>query len=114
MRWQASEPGARAAFEEAAELARRPAAPDLLARAVLGAGGRFYMPTALDADYVRRLEEALDALGERDEPLRARLLARLAEHLALADAGDRARASSATRRSRWPAAAATRARSPPR
>jgi predicted ATPase len=89
VRWQASEPGARAAFEEAAEIARREGAPGVLARAVLGAGGRFYMPTATDPAYVERLEEALAALGEADGPLRARLLARLAEHLALADVGDR-------------------------
>ncbi len=89
VRWQASEPGARAAFEEAAELARRRDAPEALARAVLGAGGRFYMPTAIDAAYVERLEEAVAALGDTDGPLRARLLARLAEHLALADADDR-------------------------
>ena len=89
MRWQASEPGARAAFDEAAELARRRDAPEALARAVLGAGGRFYMPTAIDAAYVERLEQALDALDDSDGPLRARLLARLAEHLALADADDR-------------------------
>jgi tetratricopeptide (TPR) repeat protein len=89
VRWQASEPGARAAFDEAAELARRHAAPEALARAVLGAGGRLYMPTARDTAYVGRLEEALAALGDHEGPLRARLLARLAEHLALADAGDR-------------------------
>jgi DNA-binding SARP family transcriptional activator len=89
VRWEASEPGARAAFEEAAELARREHAPEALARAVLGAGGRFYMPTALDMPYVGRLEEALELLGDGDGPLRARLLARLAEHLGLADADDR-------------------------
>ena len=48
VRWQASEPGARAAFDEAAALARSAGAPKLLARAALGAGGRFYMPTATD------------------------------------------------------------------
>ncbi len=89
VRWQASEPGARAAFDEAAELARAHAAPEALARAVLGAGGRLYMPTARDTAYVGRLEEALAALGDSGGPLRARLLARLAEHLALAHAGDR-------------------------
>src|SRR5205085_6072865 len=86
VRWQASEPGARAAFEEAAELAARQDAPELLARAVLGAGGRFYMPTAHDEGYVARLEAALVALGEREGPLRSRLLARLSEHRAFADA----------------------------
>jgi tetratricopeptide (TPR) repeat protein len=47
------------------------------------------MPTAIDTAYVERLEEAAGALGDTDGPLRARLLARLAEHLALADADDR-------------------------
>ena len=89
VRWQASEAGARDAFDEAAALARSQGAPDVLARAALGAGGRFYMPTASDPAYIARLEEALTALGDADDALRARLLARLAEHLALADAGDR-------------------------
>ena len=86
MRWQASEPGARAAFDEAVEVSRD---PEILARAALGAGGRFYMPVTSDPAYVARLEEALAALGDAEGPLRARLLARLAEHLALAGAGDR-------------------------
>ena len=66
VRWQASEPGARDAFDEAAALARRDGAPDVLARAVLGAGGRFYMPTVSDPGYVEQLEEALAALGDAD------------------------------------------------
>jgi DNA-binding SARP family transcriptional activator len=86
VRWQASEPGARAAFDEAVAASHD---PEILARAALGAGGRFYMPVASDPAYVARLEEALAALGDAESPLRARLLARLAEHLALADAGDR-------------------------
>jgi DNA-binding SARP family transcriptional activator/tetratricopeptide (TPR) repeat protein len=89
VRWQASEPGARDAFDEAAALARAHDAPDVLARAALGAGGRFYMPTVSDPAYVGRLEEALAALPDEDGALRARLLARLAEHLALADADER-------------------------
>ncbi len=89
VRWQASEPGAVAAFDEAAALARAAGAPDVLARAVLGAGGRFYMPVTSDPAYVERLDEALAALPDEHGALRARLLARLAEHLALADAGDR-------------------------
>jgi tetratricopeptide (TPR) repeat protein len=56
---------------------------------VLGAGGRFYMPTSLDTDYLGRLEEALEALKSSGGPLCARLLGRLAEHLAIADADDR-------------------------
>ena len=47
------------------------------------------MPVTSDPAYVARLEEALAALGDAEGPLRARLLARLAEHLALAGAGDR-------------------------
>jgi DNA-binding SARP family transcriptional activator len=86
VRWQGSEPGARAAYDEAVVVSR---APEILAQAALGAGGRFYMPVASDPAYVARLEEALAALGDAEGPLRARLLARLAEHLALAGAGDR-------------------------
>jgi len=89
VRWQGSEPGAREAFDEAAEIARRRYSPEALARAVLGAGGRFYAPTKVDEAYVARLEEALAALPETDDPLRARLLARLAEQLALADGDER-------------------------
>ena len=47
VRWQASEPGARRRVRRGRR--RSPAAtarPTALARAVLGAGGRFYMPTA--------------------------------------------------------------------
>ncbi|MEJ7656774.1 MAG: AAA family ATPase [Thermoleophilaceae bacterium] len=83
-RWQASEPGARAAFGEAAEIARRHGADEYLARAVLGAGGRFYAPR-IDHGYVAQLENALTALATEDGPLGVRLTARLAEGLALSD-----------------------------
>ena len=90
VRWQASEPGARAAFDEAAELARRQ-------RRARGARPRRARrrrpllhadraPTRPTSSGSRRRSRAL---GDADGALRARLLARLAEHLALADAGDR-------------------------
>ena len=101
VRWQASEPGARAAFDEAAELARARAAPEALARAVLGAGGRFYMPTARDAAYVERLEQALAALGDTRRAA-ARAAAGPARRAPRARATPAtARSDSAPRRWRW-------------
>ena len=115
VRWQASEPGARRRVRRGRRSS--PAArgrPTLLARAALGAGGRFYMPTAADAAYVARLEEALTALGDADERA-ARAAARPARRAPRARRRRRPlRPRSAPRRSRWRAAAATTARSPPR
>ena len=115
VRWQASEPGARAAFDEAAELARRHDAPEALARAVLGAGGRLLHadraptpPTSRGSR--RRSPRSATPTG----PLRARLLARLAEHLALADAGDRPARLGAEAVAMARARRRRRARSPPR
>jgi tetratricopeptide (TPR) repeat protein len=81
---------ARAAFEDAAALARRIGDPEMLARAAfgrvtsaepvrLGYGG--LLITAMfdeEEDSIGLLEEALAALPEGDGPLRARALARLA------------------------------------
>src|SRR5204862_5057944 len=89
-RWQASEPDPRSTFAEALELARELGSPERLARATLGAGGRFYAPAATDPDYTRLLEEALAALGPGDSALRVRLLARLAENLVLAQPEEQA------------------------
>jgi hypothetical protein len=89
-RWQASEPDRAAPFAEAIELARDIASPEHLARAALGAGGRFYAPASVDEPYVRLLEEALDQLDPADGTLLARVLARLAERLALAEPAERA------------------------
>ena len=80
-RWQASEPDPRSVFVQAVELARGLGSPERLARAVLGAGGRFYAPGATDRVYIGLLEEALAALEPGDSTLRVRLLARLAENL---------------------------------
>jgi predicted ATPase len=75
----------RATFEQAVTLARSLRTPDLFARAVLGTRWVLDLANA-DADNVRLLEEALEALGPDDSLLRAKLLAALAgELLASAD-----------------------------
>jgi DNA-binding SARP family transcriptional activator len=89
-RWQASERGPRLAFEMAAAAARELGSAERLARAALGAGGRYYAPGVPDRPYVALLEEALAALEPADSALRVRLLARLAENLVFLEDGDRA------------------------
>jgi DNA-binding CsgD family transcriptional regulator len=80
-RMAASDVGAaRAAYQQAGELARRIGAPELLARAGLGLGLEFTYGF-VDQVEVGLLEEALVALGEADSPLRARVLAQLAKAL---------------------------------
>jgi DNA-binding CsgD family transcriptional regulator len=71
---------ARAAYQQAGELARRIGAPELLARAALGLGLEYTGGIVVPAE-VALLEKALAALGEADSPLRARVLARLATAL---------------------------------
>ena len=83
-RWQASDRKPRLTFAEALELARGLGSADRLARAALGAGGRFYAPVATDFGYTGLLDEVLVALGPADCALRVRVLARLAENLVLA------------------------------
>jgi DNA-binding SARP family transcriptional activator/tetratricopeptide (TPR) repeat protein len=71
-------PSAKGAFARAAEVARSVNAPEQLARAALGYGGRFiWFRAGKDRRLIPLLEEALEALPG-DNPLRARLLARLA------------------------------------
>jgi len=89
-RWQASEPNPRSTFMQAVELARQLASSDRLARAALGAGGRFYAPGATDEAYIELLEETLTALEPGDSVLRVRVLARLAENLVFAQPPERA------------------------
>ena len=88
---------ARTAYQQAAELARRIGAADVLARAGLGLGlvvtGGIVNPAeaglleevatsgVVDSVEIGLLEEALVALGEADSRLRARVLARLARAL---------------------------------
>jgi tetratricopeptide (TPR) repeat protein len=79
----ATEPAKRT-FEKASELARRVESGERLAHAALGFGGRFAWVEAtgaVDDRLVGLLQGALDLLGDRDPPLRARLMGRLAMQL---------------------------------
>jgi tetratricopeptide (TPR) repeat protein len=81
---------AKDTFLEAGELARRRGFSHQLARAAAGYGGRIVWARAgEDGRLVPLLEEALEALGDQDLDLRARLLARLSG--ALRDEVSRAR-----------------------
>jgi len=82
---------ARETFFAAAELARGMRAPDVLARAALGAGGRAsgFQIGVVDQPLIELLEEGLAALEGDDTPLSARLMARLAEALAFSEARER-------------------------
>jgi predicted ATPase/DNA-binding SARP family transcriptional activator len=72
------EPAAAQTFLRAAEIARSAGLPEQLARAALGYGGRFvWVVAGIDDDVVPLLEQALAALGEKDNSLRVRVLARL-------------------------------------
>jgi tetratricopeptide (TPR) repeat protein len=83
-------PQARDAFLRAAALARQTGSADDLATAALGYGGRIVWARASgDRLVISLLEEALEALGDTDTPIRARVLARLAG--ALRDERDPAR-----------------------
>jgi tetratricopeptide (TPR) repeat protein len=68
-------------FRSAADQARRLGAPDLLARAVLGLAGNWVTGGIVDEGLVARLQEAAQALGQRDSSLKVRVLARLAVEL---------------------------------
>jgi DNA-binding SARP family transcriptional activator len=77
--WSGSVADANATFLSAADLARRARLPELLAHAALGYGGKSsWRRAGEDGRLVPLLDEALQALGAQDTPLRARLLARLA------------------------------------
>jgi hypothetical protein len=70
---------AKDTFLHAAEAARRVDAPELLAEAALGYGGRFMWARAgTDPYLIPLLEEALATLGREDSALRVRSMARLA------------------------------------
>jgi DNA-binding SARP family transcriptional activator len=71
---------AKAAFVEAAEVGRAAGLSEVVVRAALGFGysGRaFWERAATDRRLVPLLEDALDALGEEDDPLRVQVLARI-------------------------------------
>jgi DNA-binding NarL/FixJ family response regulator len=74
---------ARAAYQQAGQLAKRIGAAELLARTGLGMG-LLVTSGMVDRVEVGLLEEALAALGEADSRLRARVLARLARALVFA------------------------------
>jgi DNA-binding CsgD family transcriptional regulator len=81
-------PAARAAYQQAGDLARRLGDPELLARAGLGLGLELTVGI-VDLPEVGLLEEALVALGGADSLLRARVLARLARALLFTPQVDR-------------------------
>lgn len=75
-------PAARASFREAAGIADAEGLADRLARAALGYGGRFvWTRRTADDELVPLYDAALEALGEREDRLRALVLARLAAAL---------------------------------
>ena len=80
---------ARATAGAAADLARALEDPARLGRAALGYAGAWSMLGRTEEDCVRALEEALNALGDQDGELRARLLARLALELYYAGTPER-------------------------
>ena len=71
---------ARPVFETAAALARG-RAPEQLARAAIGYGGRYYEAGVIDPKLIALLREALDSVRPEEGELRSRLVARLAEIL---------------------------------
>jgi tetratricopeptide (TPR) repeat protein len=80
---------AKESFRDAADLARRLGAAELLARAALAYGGPGFVFGLHDEFELTLLEQALDALGDEESALRASVLARLA--MGLYGAGGRAR-----------------------
>lgn len=86
----AYEIGGREAFCEAVDLARKLGDAELLAQAVLGIVDPANVAPGGDVDKARLIEEALDALGEGDHPLRALLLTRSLVPLYFLQARDRA------------------------
>jgi class 3 adenylate cyclase len=91
-RWYAGEyERAKEAALRAAEIARKQGAAEQLARAALGFAGRLIAFAAVirDETLIGLLEEALTALGGGDSPLRASILGRLAEEVAITDPYER-------------------------
>jgi hypothetical protein len=73
---RAGDPAARETFVRAAEIARRDCLPEQLAEAALGAASVWPQAGAIDQEGLALLETASEALGERDHPLAAMVLAR--------------------------------------
>lgn len=74
-------PGARATFEQAAELARRHELPRQLGQAALGFASRYTEVGVVDEEGIALLRAALRGLDDEPSALRAELTARLAESL---------------------------------
>jgi tetratricopeptide (TPR) repeat protein len=83
---RAGDPEARPTFLTAA---KRADDARQLARAALGLGGHYAEAGVVDEQLIALLEQALEALGDEDPALRARLLARLADALMYAGAPER-------------------------
>jgi DNA-binding SARP family transcriptional activator/tetratricopeptide (TPR) repeat protein len=82
----------RAAFQAAADLARRAGLGEQLAGAALGLGRGWIEQGTADPAIIAVLEEALATLPDADGAVRARLLGRLAMELHFADQPDRCQA----------------------
>ena len=78
---RAGEAEASEAFVSAAEIARVQGDAERLARAALGFADVWERTGVADQARISHLEEALTALGQKDSPLRAQLLGRLASKL---------------------------------
>jgi tetratricopeptide (TPR) repeat protein len=76
---------AKDVYLRAAEMARTLASPERLARAALGFGEPRVEGGLVDRRLIALLREALDRLAPDDDPLRARLLARLSLELTFSD-----------------------------
>ena len=83
------EEAARETFRAAAHTGRTLGDAPLLGRAALGFAGQWSILGRVDEARLALLEEALEALGGEDSPLRARLLARLTLELYYAGSPDR-------------------------
>ncbi len=83
----------RAAFREAADLARRPCRPQLLAAAALGftGGAAGFEVDLAEPDRLVLLEEAAQLLPDADSPIRCAVLSRLSVALSFTGAEDRRR-----------------------
>jgi class 3 adenylate cyclase/tetratricopeptide (TPR) repeat protein len=83
--WHSADvPAAKRAFERAAEIARRLGDGQRLARAALGYGDLWVEVGRVDEVGVSLLEEAMASVPGSDDPMRARLMARLAMELSSA------------------------------
>jgi eukaryotic-like serine/threonine-protein kinase len=72
---------AKASYLQAAEIARTLGSPRQLARAALGFGEPQVEGSLVNRHLIALLQEALGGLSDKDDPLRARMLARLALEL---------------------------------